>query len=133
MPLIRVPIRADGPVIDLGIWMARAMAHASVAQGQPVPPPQTIRALIDTGADRTAIHPKALALIASSPSGTILVRRPGPAAASRRVNLHDVRLAFTGAMASATRGPWVEVETAAVVPAEPSVLALIGRDMLAHC
>ena len=70
MALIRVPIGAEGPVIDLGIWLARALAHALVAQGQAVPPPQTIRALIDTGADRTAIHPNALASIASPPSGT---------------------------------------------------------------
>jgi len=32
MPLIRVPIGVDGPVIDLGIWLARALAHAFVAQ-----------------------------------------------------------------------------------------------------
>jgi len=73
-----------------------------------VPPPQAIRALIDTGADRTAIHPKALALIASPPTGTILVRRANPATA-RRGNLHDVRLAFGGALISPARGPWVEV------------------------
>jgi hypothetical protein len=62
MALIRVPIGAEGPVIDLGIWLARALSHALVAQGQAVPPPQTIRALIDTGADRTAIHSNALGL-----------------------------------------------------------------------
>ena len=42
MPLIRVPIRADGPIIDLGLWTSRALAHALVAQGQSVPPPQAI-------------------------------------------------------------------------------------------
>lgn len=134
MPLIRVPIGMDGPVIDLGIWLARALAHALVARGKVVPPPHTIRALIDTGADRTAIHPKALALIASPPSGTTLVRRPGATTTTaRRVNLHDVRLALGGAVVSPARGSWAEIEAAAVVPADPSVLALIGRDMLAHC
>jgi len=28
---------------------------------------------------------------------------------------------------------WIEVEAVAVVPADPAILALIGRDMLAHC
>ena len=74
MPLIRVPIGVDGPVIDLGLWIGRAGAHALVAQRQVVAPYQTIRALIDTGADRTAIHPNALALIGSPPAGTIRVR-----------------------------------------------------------
>jgi hypothetical protein len=133
MPRVRVPIGVDGPVIDLGIWMARALAHALVAHGRAVPPPQTVRALIDTGADRTAIHPNALALIASSPSGTVLVRRPGSMATARRFNVHDVRLAFGGAIVSPTKGSWVEIESAAVVPADPNVLALIGRDMLTYC
>jgi hypothetical protein len=133
MPLIRVPIRSDGPVVDLGISIPRALAHALVARGALVPPPQTVRALIDTGADRTAIHPNALALIGSSPTGKIQVRRPGPANTARRVNLHDVRLAFGGAAVSPTAGPWVDAESAAVIPADPGVLALIGRDMLAHC
>jgi hypothetical protein len=110
MPLIRVPIGADGPVIDLGIWVGRAAAHALIAHGQAVPPIQTIRALIDTGADRTAIHPGALSLIGSPPAGTIRVRRPGSPTASRRVNLHDVRLAFGGVPSPPARAAWVEVE-----------------------
>ena len=133
MRLIRVPIGIDGPVVDLGMWMARTMAHALIARGQAVPPPQTIRALIDTGEDRSAIPPDALALIASFALGTILVRRPGFNTAARRVKLYDVRLAFGGAMVSPTRGHSIRLESAAVVPADPNVLALIGRDMLAHC
>jgi predicted aspartyl protease len=133
MPLIRLPIGVDGPVIDLGIWIGRAAAHVLIAQGQSVPPSQTIRALIDTGADRTAVHPNALLMINSPPAGTIRVRRPGSTSASRRVNLHDVRLAFGGVSNPPSRAAWVEVEAAAVVPADPNVLALIGRDMLAHC
>jgi hypothetical protein len=133
MPRIRVPIGKDGPVIDLGIWVARAMAHTLVAQGLVVPPPQIIRALIDTGADRTAIHPNALALVSSSPAGTILVRRPASTTSGRRVNLHDLRLAFSGPLVSPTRGSWVEIEAAAVAPADPGILALIGRDMLSRC
>ena len=133
MPRIRVPIGNDGPVIALGMWVARAVAHGLVAQGAAVPPPQIIRALIDTGADRTAIHPHALALVSSSPGGTILVRRPGSGASGHRVNLHDIRLAFGGARVPPARGPWVEIEAAAVAPADPGILALIGRDMLVHC
>jgi hypothetical protein len=133
MPRIRVPIGSDGPVIDLGIWIDRTMAHSLVAQGMAVPPPQIVRALIDTGADRTAIHPAALAMSSSVPAGTILVRRPGPIAAPRRVSLHRVRLAFGGGAVSPITGRWVEIESAAVIPADPAILALIGRDMLARC
>lgn len=55
MPIIRVPIGLDGPVIELGIRLPRTLAHVMAAQGGVVSPPQSIRALIDTGADRTAI------------------------------------------------------------------------------
>jgi hypothetical protein len=44
-----------------------------------------------------------------------------------------VRLAFGGVVGSPAQAAWVEVEAAAIVPADPNVLALIGRDMLAHC
>ena len=88
MPLLRVPIGSDGPVVELVMWIGRSAAHSLVAQGRPVPSPQTIRALIDTGADRTAIHPNALALINSPPAGTVKVRRPSSMRSSRPVNLH---------------------------------------------
>jgi hypothetical protein len=133
MPRFRVPIGNDGPVIDLAIWIDRAMAHSLVAQGLAVPPPQTVRELIDTSADRTAIHPAALAVISSFPTGTSLARRPGLTTAARRVNLHRVHVAFGGHAVSPTKGTWVEIESAAVVPADPGILALIGRDVLALC
>jgi hypothetical protein len=133
MPIIRVPIGLDGPVIDLGVWVGRRLAHAMVAQGKPVRSSQTVRALIDTGADRTAIHPNALDLIASIPAGTIRVRRPAVTTATRKFDLHDVRLAFGGESAPPARSAWVEIRAVAIIPADPNVLALIGRDMLAYC
>ena len=118
---------------DLVLWTRRAAAQALIAQGRAVPTPQTIRALIDTGASRTAIHPAALGLIHSTASGTARVRRPGSQSAFRVVDLHDVRLAFAGASTPLAVAAWVEIEAVAVMPADPGILALIGRDMLAHC
>lgn len=94
---------------------------------------QTLRALIDTGADRTAIHPHVLSSIKSPASGTIRLRRPGSHAVFRTVDLHDVRLAFAGHDGSRTSTQWVAIQAVAVVPADPGILALIGRDMLAYC
>lgn len=132
MPVLRVPIGPDGPVIDLGLWTGRVAAQALIARGRAVPGPQAVRALIDTGADRTAIHPAALQSVQSLPAGTARVRRPGTGTAFRRVDIHDVRLAFAGISASST-ATWVDIDAVGVVPANPSILALIGRDMLEHC
>lgn len=133
MPVLRVAIGPDGPVVDLGLWIGRAAAQALIARGRPVPAPQAVRALIDTGADRTAIHPVVLGSIASPPAGTARVRRPGGTGASRSVDLHDVRLAIAGSPTPAIPTTWVELEAVAVAPANPGILALIGRDLLAHC
>ena len=133
MPVLRVPIGSDGPVVDLVLWIGRAAAHALIARGRAVATPQTIRALIDTGASRTAIHPAALGLIHSPPAGTAKVRRPGSTGACRVVDLHGVRLAFAGVPTPSSGVAWVEIEAVAVTPADPGIVALIGRDMLAHC
>jgi len=133
MARFRLRIGGEGPVIDVSVGASRSVAHALIAQGQATPSVQTIRALIDTGADRTAIHPKVLELINSSAAGTLRVRRPGSSRAFTRVDLHRVRVAFGGAPASTARALWFDVEVAAVAPASPHLLALIGRDMLAHC
>ena len=84
---------------------------------------------IDTGADRTAIHPHALTLIGSPPRGRSgsadrVPRPPLGGSTSTMCVLHSV------AWWSRRWEAWVELEVAAVVPADPNVLALIGRDML---
>lgn len=118
MPILRVPIGVDGPVIDLAVWVGRSVAHGLIAQGQSVLPPRSIRALIDTGANRTAIHPLVLASIGSLPTGQIQARRPGSSRRFQWLNHHEVRLALGG------------IPTP---PADPAILALIGRDLLARC
>jgi hypothetical protein len=133
MPVLRVAIGSDGPVVDLGLWIGRVAAQALIARGRTVPAPNSVRALIDTGADRTAIHPMVLRSIPSPPAGTARVRRPGGTGTSRSVDLHDVRLAIAGSPTPAIPTAWVEIEAVAVAPANPGILALIGRDMLAHC
>jgi hypothetical protein len=133
MPQFRLRIGVDGPVIDLGVWAGPVAVGALIGPETAAPSPLTVRALIDTGADRTAIHPKVLTSVNSLPAGTIRVRRPGPSAAFKRVNLHDVRLAFGGVGVRRSQATWFAIEAAAVAPADPNLMALIGRDMLAHC
>jgi hypothetical protein len=131
MPLIRIGIGPDGPVIDLAVCIGLAVEHGLQRRGRPIPSFQTVRALIDTGADRTAIHPHVLASINSPAGGTIRLRRPGSASAVRNVDLHDVRLAFAPHPVSGSSGQWVALEAVAVVPADPSIMALRGRSAIA--
>jgi hypothetical protein len=131
MPIIRAAISLDGPVIDLGVQIARAEARALIARGPVPPPPVIVRALIDTGADLSAVHPLLLAQISNMVAGTLQVRRPGTGQGFSTVNRHKVRLAFGGFRR--TRTNWIAITAAAIAPSSPGVMALIGRDMLAHC
>jgi hypothetical protein len=130
MPHFRVPIGGDGPVIDLGVWIDRAEAHAMIARGMPVPPAQTVRALIDTGADISAVHPFILTQLAVPSTGTARIRRPSMGQAYQNAPLFDTRLGFGGVRAGVV---WVSLSVVGVVPSTPGVLAIVGRDMLRNC
>jgi hypothetical protein len=51
-----MPIGEDGPIIDVRIWIGTERKGALDALGLPVPPPSSIRGLVDTGARMTAIQ-----------------------------------------------------------------------------
>ena len=130
MPKIQVPIANDGPILELSVWTSRAIAHAMVAGGRPVPAARTMRALLDTGSDLTVIHPLLLQPLSPVSLGSVEVSRPGMDGGFYCATLHKVRVAFAGP------GPgvkWIEVKAVGLVPATPGVLAIIGRDLLAHC
>jgi len=130
MPKIHLTIGRDGPVMDLSVWMGRPIAHAMVAAGRPLPPTQTVRALIDTGSDLTAIHPLLLHPLSPVALGNVEVYRPGMDGGFYPATLHSVRVAFAG---PGTGVKWVELMAVGLVPASPGVLAIIGRDLLGHC
>ncbi len=60
MPHITVMIGTDGPVIDLGVSVGGSWQRRLAARGIVVPAATTVRALIDTGADLSVVHPQIL-------------------------------------------------------------------------
>ena len=130
MPYLRAPIGGDGPVIDLRVWVDRAEAHAMIAQGMVIPPAQTVRALIDTGADLSAVHPLVLTQLGVPSTGAVRIRRPGSGQTYRSAPLFDTRLAFGGVQMGAV---WISLSIVGIVPSTPGVLAIIGRDLLRSC
>lgn len=68
-------ITADGPLVEVLVGLAAADAQTLLAAGSPVPPPVQMRALIDTGAEVTALDPSALSALqaAGIPPARILV------------------------------------------------------------
>ncbi len=119
MPKLRIPLASEGPIVGLSVWVDRLTAHAMVAKGLSLPAARTIRALIDTGSDITAIHPAVLRSYSPDAGDPIEVNRPGLEGGSYTAPLHDIRVAFAG---PGPRAKWVEITAVGVVPASPGIL-----------
>jgi hypothetical protein len=129
MPHFTVLIGSDGPVIDLAVAVGGSQQRRLVAQGVVVPSPMTVLALIDTGADFSVVHPQVLQQLRVDVTGSIQIRRPGEGGDFRLASLSKVRLRIGGPRPGTL---WVSTQAIGVDPSTPTVLALIGRDVLEH-
>ena len=130
MAHLTVMFGSDGPAIDLAVAVSGSWQRQLSAQGAVVPSPLTVRALIDTGADLSVVHPHVLQQLGVQPTGSIRIRRPGTGAGFRAASLSRVQLSIGGPSRGAR---WISTRVAGVAPSTPIVLALIGRDVLEHC
>jgi predicted aspartyl protease len=125
-----VMIGSDGPTIDLAVAVGRAWQRRLATQGISVPSPSTVRALIDTGSDLSVVHPQVLQQLGVQATGSVRIRRPGAEGGFRLAAMFDIQLSI-GGVSSGTL--WLSTQVVGVVPSTPTVLALIGRDVLEHC
>lgn len=97
-----------------------------------VPPPQHIRALIDTGASNTCVDPMVLQALGLQATGQVQVHTPTTAGTPAVCSQYDVSL-----MIPAPNGLPFSVPTTAVTEHQlfnaQGFHALIGRDILARC
>ncbi len=130
MPHFTVMIGSDGPTIDLAVAVARAWQRQLATQGTSAPSPNTVRALIDTGSDLSVVHPQVLQQLGVQATGSVRVRRPGAGGGFRLAAMFDIELSIGGVSPGTL---WISTPGVGVVPSTPTVLALIGRDVLEHC
>jgi hypothetical protein len=133
MPHFTVSISAQGPIVDVGIMVSTARQQALEDAGQAVPPPQLVRALIDTGASISGVDPSVLLALGLSPTGEAEIHTPTTGAVPARTPTYDVRI---GILAGRPGDLHFISETIQVTSTELSsqgFLVLIGRDILANC
>jgi predicted aspartyl protease len=130
MPHFTVIIGSDGPAIDLAVVVSASWQRRLSAREAAVPPPITIRALIDTGSDLSVVHPQILHQLGAQTTGSIRVRRPGAGGGFSLASMSEVQLSI-GGLSPGT--PWIPTRVVSLPPSTPTMLALIGRDVLEHC
>lgn len=133
MPHFTLQITPAGPILGAFVAVSASRRQALADAGQPIPPLQQIRALIDTGASCTCIDPSILSALSLTPTGSVAMHTPSTAGTPVNCDQYDVGMLIPAA--APNHNPFF-LPTLAVTASELSVLgiqALIGRDILADC
>jgi predicted aspartyl protease len=130
MPHLTNPFSAGCPIIELYVTVSAYRQTALIAANQPVPPWQTARAVIDTGASGTCIDPGILKPLNLTPTGTIAIQTPSTSGSTHQCLQYDVMLGIYHSTSSKILGT---VPVIATDLASQGIQALIGRDVLSSC
>ena len=128
MPHLTLEIGADGPMVDCLVGVSRARARILQAQRQPVPPPATIRGLIDTGATRTCIESQVLKSLNLMAVDQVSIFTSSTGDTPHVCGLFEASLTFLHPKSE------FRIASLPVIEAHLSgIQALIGRDVLEQC
>lgn len=92
MPHFTLQNSPQGPLLNAVISVSAARHNALISGGLPVPAPQVIRALVDTGASVTSIDPSVLTALNLTPTGSTLVHTPSTGSQSAKNILPNVKV-----------------------------------------
>jgi hypothetical protein len=128
MPHFTFPLSPDGPAVPGLVGLNDQASAALVQAGQPIPRPISVRALIDSATDLTAIAPRVaqqLGLLADKRAKT------QTAGGSVQVNLYRISLSVSGPPgASGSLLVWPDLLVTELAVPLPNVDVLIGLDVL---
>jgi hypothetical protein len=135
MNTLRIPVRPEGALVEIAVGLAYPDVRIQRQAGRPVPDPVPVLALIDTGAQATAVDPAALTAVIGlgiQPTRFVFVNLSG--AGTQPSAEYAVGLAV-GPTATGKK-PIFAVRSQLVIAQDLAPLgyqAIIGRDLLAQC
>lgn len=133
MPHFTLNIDPGGPIVNALVQISEGRRAALAAQKSPIPEPQVIRALVDTGASFTSIEPSVLQLLELSPTGTIDIVTPSTGQNVHTTETYDVNFViYAGPGDPPLSMPNLRV-AACELFSRQGIHALIGRDVLKQC
>jgi hypothetical protein len=131
MPHLTFGKSKDGYALTVMIGLNGADTTQLMKKGKPVPPPLSVRAILDTGTDITCMATRVLqhfGLVSISDATTLTMG--GPVSAK----LFEVSLSIP--KSSGLTGPLLVLEQLVVMEwglVDPDIEALIGKDVLSQC
>jgi len=130
MPVLTLQITPVGPVVPLAVHVSQPRVIALKAANLPVPAPQIVRALIDTGASGTVIDSAVIRALGIAPTGQALIHTPSTGGTPHPCAQYDVALVMLmGRSQMHVISPAIPVIESNL--ARQGIEALLGRDVLA--
>lgn len=132
MPHLTLQISSRGPIVEMWVLASLPRIDALKHANKPLPSPVQTRALIDTGADCTAIDSTVLHQLGITPTGTTPIHTPSTQGSPHIALQFDVGIAFVHPVSTSSLHigsiPVIQADTA-----NQGFGALIGRDVLSRC
>jgi hypothetical protein len=132
MPHFLIQTRLHSPIVQAAIMVSHSRRQALEEAALPIPEPQRILALLDTGASISAVEPGILEALGLSATGKADIHTPSTQGVPVLTDTYDVCIGIFAARSSDL--PFVSDTiqvTASILPG--GVQALIGTDILKSC
>jgi hypothetical protein len=129
MPILSLPIAADGPVVLLAVSPSASRIKALNASKIPVPEPVVIRGLVDTGASCSAVDPTVIKRLGIEATGNVSILTASTGETPHACEQYDVALMLV----MPPQDVHVLSVTIPVLQAHlnpQGIQALLGRDVL---
>src|SRR5208283_5202594 len=94
MPHFLVKTAVRSPIVPAAVMVSHARRKALEEARRPVPDPQRITALLDTGASISAVDPSVLTALGLSPTGELELHTPSTHGTPVRADTYDVSIAI---------------------------------------
>jgi hypothetical protein len=130
MPHLTRTLTVEGALIEVLVGIASTQARALLAAGQPIPPPQTLFALLDTGASQSAIDLQLVSTLGLPRIGQATLATPSTSITGQSFTLYEVNLTLLHPQASLTLA---NHRVAAAPLSYQGLEVILGRDILQKC
>jgi hypothetical protein len=132
MPHFLLSTSQQGLAVSAAVMVSDARRQALNDAVQPIPPPQRIMAVLDTGATISAVDPTVLAALGLTATGKAEIHTPSTQGVPVLADTYDVSIGIFAGRAGDTHFVSNTIQVTASILGN-GIQALIGTDILKSC